>query len=114
MQPIKNTTESEKRLNSSKPMSATKAPTQSINGKLSEAMKLVNEAKNETVTEVKEQVMHRIDDSMETFENLKGQTIDAFNDSQKQVTKAVNRRPLQFLLGAAAVGLVFGYFLRRK
>ena len=88
----------------------------SPNQKISKAMKLVNEAREQKMTESKKSIQSAIDEGRKTLEDYRVRVKDQFNTSLSTAETRVKENPLRAMLGAGIVGLILGvlFFGRRS
>lgn len=86
----------------------------SAGDKLSKAMAMANRAKNQKISEAKEDLMDTYHDTQERYEDLKSQATEMIESSRKSVEENVESHPYRFILGAGLFGLAIGYLMSKK
>lgn len=82
--------------------------------KVNRAMKLMNEAKDETIADAKVQIQKTYDDTKKRIQKLQEKTMKTVEKSVESVENTIQENPMKTIFGALFAGLIFGFIFGRR
>ncbi len=86
----------------------------SPNEKINQAMRLVNEARAETMATAKGRIASEYEDKINKLNQMTSQAKDQVNQSMEIAEGRIKDRPFAFIAGASLIGLIIGMLMGRR